>query len=613
MLTIVTREEWGARPRKKPETLSFSPWRGGVVVHHLGPGKEAQSRHDDCAAHVRDIQRMQMDPPFWSSKDTYDDIAYNYLVCNHGIVFEGRGSDVRSAANGAEPPSKVKIPGANQDYFAVCGMMALEDEVHGEMVATIRELVGWLRSNAQAGPLVRGHLDVFDTECPGKLYPYLTSGAFLPPGGGDDGPTPPKPSQPLFYYSRSQWGARPPKEVTRVPLSERTGFTVHYSDGPTSQTVRAIQNYHMDGQGWSDIGYNFLVDRDGRIYEGRGWDVVGAHATGHNTTHIGACFIGYDGDATPRALSALRALYNAANANTGRTLTPTWHGGLSGQSTQCPGPGLRAWVQGGMQATSIPVREGTGGIGGSGGGTGAGGGGMTSVRSVASQQQAVNGRGYSPALTVDGIWGPHTDAGVRWLQTKLGVGADGLWGPATEAAYASGSGGTGGGGGGMTSVRSVSSQQQAVNGYGYSPALTVDGIWGPHTDAGVRWLQTKLGVGADGLWGPATEAAYNGGLDNGAALTVDGSFGPATVKATQRAIGVTVDGQWGPDSVRGLQRHLNTWSGAGLVVDGAAGPATYKALQTHLNKMTGAGLAVDGAWGPATVKALQTALNRGQF
>ncbi|MFD7867155.1 N-acetylmuramoyl-L-alanine amidase [Streptomyces sp. NPDC059783] len=607
MVTIVSREEWGAKPRKKPETDSFSPWLGGTIIHHLGPGKQAQSHHDDCYAHMRDIQNEHMYPPFWSNDDVYDDIAYSYLVCNHGIAFEGRGSRVRSAANGTE------TPGANQNYFAICGMMGLEDDVHGEMISTIRDMVAWLRANGQAGYQVLGHKDVFNTECPGKLYPYVQSGTFYapPPGGGDsENPVPPKPGQPLFFYDRSQWGARPPKEVTRVDPSSRTGFTVHYSAGPTSQTVRQIQNYHMDSNGWSDIGYNFLVDHDGRIFEGRGWDVVGAHATGHNTTHIGACFIGYDGDATPRALSALRALYLEANRRTGRTLEKTWHSGLSGQSTQCPGSALRAWVQGGMDAALIPVQGGVGGS--SGGSAGGGGGGMTSVRSVAAQQLAVNGMGYSPALDVDGEWGPLTDAGVRWLQGRVGVAADGLWGPATEAAYASGAGGSGGAGG-MTSVRSIAAQQRAVNGMGYSPALDVDGEWGPLTDAGVRWLQRQVGADADGLWGPATEAAYDGGLDNGAGLVVDGDFGPSTIRATQRVIGVTADGEWGPDSVRGLQRHLNTWSGAGLVVDGDAGPATYKALQTHLNRMIGAGLAVDGFWGPGTIRALKTALNRGKF
>ncbi|MEO3974719.1 N-acetylmuramoyl-L-alanine amidase [Streptomyces sp. CAU 1734] len=609
MVQIVRREEWHARPRKKPETASFTPWLGGFVIHHLGGGLKLQSRHDDCYAHVRDVQRSHMDPPLWRPDlEVYDDISYNYLVCNHGIVFEGRGPMVRSAANDTE------TPGANQNHFAICAMMGSDDPVHGEMVSAIRELIAWLQARHDGGPTIRGHLDVASTDCPGKLQPYVRRGDFHPTGTGEETPLPPKPNQPLFAYTRAQWGARPPTEVTRVPMSSRTGFTVHYSAGAAGQTVRQIQNYHMDSRGWSDIGYNFLVDRDGRIYEGRGWDVVGAHATGHNSTHIGVCFIGQDGDATPRALSAIRALYEAAGSGAGRTLDRTWHGGLSGQSTQCPGAGLRAWVQGGMSATTLPVHGGTGSIGGSGGGSGGGGGGMTSVRPVAAQQQAVNGLGHTPALVVDGAWGPNTAAGVRWLQTRLGVGADGLWGPATEAAYAGNAGGgTGGGGGGMTSVRPVAAQQQAVNGLGHTPALVVDGAWGPNTAAGVRWLQARVGVGADGLWGPATEAAYAGVVDNGAGLTVDGSFGPATIRATQRAIGVTADGAWGPNSVRGLQRHLNAWSGAGLVVDGAAGPGTYRALQTHLNRMTGAGLTVDGAWGPATIRALQTALNRGQF
>ena len=44
--------------------------------------------------------------------------------------------------------------------------------------------------------------------------------------------------------------------------------------------------------GWSDIGYNFLVGDDGNVYEGRGWDLQGAHVFGHNSRSIGISFIG---------------------------------------------------------------------------------------------------------------------------------------------------------------------------------------------------------------------------------------------------------------------------------------------------------------------------------
>jgi len=44
--------------------------------------------------------------------------------------------------------------------------------------------------------------------------------------------------------------------------------------------------------GWADIGYNFLVAEDGSVYEGRGWDTVGAHTYGYNSVSIGIAFIG---------------------------------------------------------------------------------------------------------------------------------------------------------------------------------------------------------------------------------------------------------------------------------------------------------------------------------
>ncbi len=150
--------------------------------------------------------------------------------------------------------------------------------------------------------------------------------------------------------SRAAWGARP-ASFGSTSWGARTGFTVHYSAGPTSQTPRQIQNYHMDGNGWSDVGYNFLVDKSGTAYEGRGWLGVGAHAAPHNTSHIGVCFIGRDGDATPAAKATIRALYDEACKRAGRTLSKTYHGGLPGNSTSCPGAELRAWVQNGMPAS----------------------------------------------------------------------------------------------------------------------------------------------------------------------------------------------------------------------------------------------------------------------
>lgn len=102
----------------------------------------------------------------------------------------------------------------------------------------------------------------------------------------------------------------------------------------------------MDGNGWSDIGYNFLVDRSGKIYEGRGWTVVGAHAAPYNSSHIGICFIGRDGDATGAAKAAIRALYDEACRRAGRTLDKTGHRDLN--STSCPGDDLASWVHSGM-------------------------------------------------------------------------------------------------------------------------------------------------------------------------------------------------------------------------------------------------------------------------
>src|SRR5690606_8996743 len=165
-----------------------------------------------------------------------------------------------------------------------------------------------------------------------------------PPGG----PHPQPPGGVVNIISRKSWGARAPRSRSTVSWSQRREFIVHYSYGPTTQSVRSIQDFHMDSNRWSDIGYNFLVDTAGRIYEGRGWLVQGSHAPGHNTSGIGVCMIGRDGDSTAAAKKAIRWLYDEAVRLAGRNLAKLGHRDV--YATSCPGNELYAWVRAGMPA-----------------------------------------------------------------------------------------------------------------------------------------------------------------------------------------------------------------------------------------------------------------------
>ena len=96
---------------------------------------------------------------------------------------------------------------------------------------------------------------------------------------------------------------------------------VHHTAGRSPATpdesaaiVRAIQTYHVKANGWNDIGYNFLVDPFGQVFEGRAGgidrNVVGAHAEGFNTGSVGVAVIGTYENAppSPEAEAALEAL-----------------------------------------------------------------------------------------------------------------------------------------------------------------------------------------------------------------------------------------------------------------------------------------------------------------
>lgn len=81
--------------------------------------------------------------------------------------------------------------------------------------------------------------------------------------------------------------------ITRNPR-KIDKLIVHCSATPEGEdyTIEQIRQWHVEGNGWSDIGYHYVIDRYGNIHNGRPESVVGAHTTGQNATSIGICIIG---------------------------------------------------------------------------------------------------------------------------------------------------------------------------------------------------------------------------------------------------------------------------------------------------------------------------------
>jgi N-acetylmuramoyl-L-alanine amidase len=64
--------------------------------------------------------------------------------------------------------------------------------------------------------------------------------------------------------------------------------------------VEDIRRWHVDGNGWKDVGYHYVIKLDGQIQLGRPLEQAGAHVKGHNETSIGICYVGgLDGEGQP--------------------------------------------------------------------------------------------------------------------------------------------------------------------------------------------------------------------------------------------------------------------------------------------------------------------------
>lgn len=162
------------------------------------------------------------------------------------------------------------------------------------------------------------------------------------------------------FATRSDWncpdGQSP--SCASPEFTTATHMIVHHSAGPNSSTnwaatVLSIWNFHVNTNGWCDIGYNWVIDPDGIVYEGRGGgnNVKGAHFCAANSGTVGICLLGnFESDSpTTAALASLRKLlaWKSCDSNldplgvsfhigTGKTLEVI-SGHRDGCSTQCPG------------------------------------------------------------------------------------------------------------------------------------------------------------------------------------------------------------------------------------------------------------------------------------
>ena len=88
----------------------------------------------------------------------------------------------------------------------------------------------------------------------------------------------------MKIVSRREWGAAPPKSSPVKAIWGRgVPLWLHHTAGPTTQTPRQIQNFHQSKRpdapdGWNDIGYSYLINEAGTVFEGRGFEVYGAHS-----------------------------------------------------------------------------------------------------------------------------------------------------------------------------------------------------------------------------------------------------------------------------------------------------------------------------------------------
>ncbi|MBL9149600.1 MAG: N-acetylmuramoyl-L-alanine amidase [Phycisphaerae bacterium] len=158
---------------------------------------------------------------------------------------------------------------------------------------------------------------------------------------------------------RSKWAKSGPDMKDINPMLPVKSITIHHEGwepfmavdvGETASRIEQVRVAHRNakGGGYADIGYHFIIDREGRIWEGRNLKYQGAHVKNHNEGNVGIMCLGNfeEQTPTPKQLAGLnkqvRAMMAKYNVPKSRVYT---HQEWRGASTLCPGRTLQAYVE----------------------------------------------------------------------------------------------------------------------------------------------------------------------------------------------------------------------------------------------------------------------------
>lgn len=150
-------------PRSKTLIL---PGPDGVAGHYNGPAMGMAGKdHEQCQERWRGIQSFHMAAP-----RNWADIAYTAASCFHGVILEGRGPGIRTAANGTEY--------GNDNYYAIFFMIGGEEKPNDEMLRA----ADWYAREHLDVSFWRPHSSFKSTACPGKVHSYIKDGRLVVPG-----------------------------------------------------------------------------------------------------------------------------------------------------------------------------------------------------------------------------------------------------------------------------------------------------------------------------------------------------------------------------------------------------------------------------------------------